>query len=469
VQDPKNSPPAPTAVEVQYDRGTLLVNCGPDCDLPERFSWLIWDRRHHCYRCHAYRYQDLIRHLYRGRIGYSDSAPNYRVLDLSLQSILKPFDFQDGAFRSWLRRKRGIAVLPTGTGKSFLAAMIIAHIQRSTLVLAPTIDLMQQWQDQLSDWFGVPVGLLGGGSSDIQDITVSTYESARIQAETLGNRFCLMVFDECHHLPSPAHAIMAQSYIAPYRLGLTATPNTEPDRQAVLFDLIGPIVFDRQIDQLSGDFLAPYRVETVEVALTASEREDYEYHRKLYLDFRDRAPAAFGRGADWERFVMYCYRSAEGRQAMRSFARQKQIALAAENKMVVLTEILLRHRGSQILIFTNDNKTAYFISALLLLPLITHETKARERKDILERFRSGEWPILVNSRVLNEGVDVPSANIAVIISGTSTVREHVQRLGRILRRQKGKTAVLYEIVTADTGEVYTSRKRREHRAYENRI
>ena len=166
---------------------------------------------------------------------------------------------------------------------------------------------------------------------------------------------------------------------------------------------------------------------------------------------------------------MYCYRSAEGRNAIRSFAIQKQISLSAEGKMKALAEILTRHNESRILIFTNDNKTAYYISCLFLLPLITHETKAKERKKILENFRNGSWPFLVNSRVLNEGVDVPEANVAVIISGTATVREHVQRLGRILRKQSGKTAILYEIVTADTGEVFTSRRRRGHIAYEGTI
>ena len=83
----------------------------------------------------------------------------------------------------------------------------------------------------------------------------------------------------------------------------------------------------------------------------------------------------------------------------------------------------------------------------------------------MENFRTGRWPFLVNSRVLNEGVDVPEANIAVVFSGTATVREHVQRLGRILRKGRNKKAILYELITIDTGEVFTSRKRREHGAY----
>jgi len=452
-------------IEIQYELGTLLVYCNNDAELFQNFDWLRWDKRSQCYRCHAYRYNELIRFLY-PKHEYTDSAKNYNKLELLLNTSMKPFEFQIEAMNAWKPAKRGIAVLPTGTGKSFLAALIMERIKRSTLILAPTIDLILQWQRNLEEWFDRPIGLLGGGSFDIQDITVSTYDSARIQAENLGNRFCLMIFDECHHLPSPAYSEMAQAYIAPYRLGLTATPNTELERHNTLNDLIGPIVYSQQIKQLSGDFLSPYHVETIEVDLTGEERASYEYHREVYLSYRDKVPQLFGRKNSWERFVMYCYRTPEGRNAMKSFGIQKQISLSAEGKMKALADILIQHKKSRILIFTNDNKTAYYISSLFLLPLITHETKAKERKKILENFRTGRWPFLVNSRVLNEGVDVPEANIAVIISGTATVREHVQRLGRILRKQTGKTAILYEIVTADTGEVYTSRRRRGHSAYE---
>jgi len=455
------------AVAIRFERGTLLVSCEQYKELAQVFTWLKWDARSGYFRCHAYRYYELIRHLYPRGVDYSDSTPNYNTLSLSLKSIHKPFDFQTEALTAWKRSKRGLAVLPTGTGKSFLSALIIEQIQRSTLILAPTIDLILQWQKNLEEWFRCPVGLLGGGSSTIEDLTVSTYDSARIYAETIGNRFCLIIFDECHHLPSPAYTMMARSYIAPYRLGLTATPNIEPDRQRLLDDLIGPIVYSKQIQQLSGDFLAPYRIQTIEVELTDEERSRYDYHRGIYQAFREKVPNLFGRKNSWEKFVMYSYRSAEGRAALKSCAIQKQISLSAENKMAELTRILIRHNQARILIFTNDNKTAYFISSLFLLPLITHETKAKERKTILENFRSGVCPFLVNSRVLNEGVDVPEANVAVIISGTSTVREHVQRLGRILRKQEGKTAILYEMITADTGEIYTSRRRRGHSAYDD--
>ena len=433
-------------------------------ELRNSFSWLHWDRRGKYFRCHAYRYRDLIRHLHKGKFDYTDFTPKYNRLKVSLHTDLQPYSFQRKAFDKWMYPKRGIAVLPTGTGKSFLAAMVIREIQRSTLVLAPTIDLILQWQKNLQEWFECPIGLLGGGSYEIEDITVSTYESARIYAESIGNRFGMLIFDECHHLPGPAYSDMARAYIAPYRLGLTATIDQDEERLQTLFDVIGQVVYNREIRQLSGPFLAPYSVETIEVELSGEERDLYEYHRNIYLEYRDRVPVQFGAADSWEKFVMMCYRTAEGRKALQSFRTQKQIAISARNKIAELTRILIRHRKERVLIFTNDNKTAYSISSLFLLPLITHETKVKERKAILENFKKGTWPFIVNSRVLNEGVDVPEANVAVVVSGTSTVREHVQRLGRILRKKEGKRAILYELVTADTGEVYASRRRRGHGA-----
>jgi superfamily II DNA or RNA helicase len=129
---------------------------------------------------------------------------------------------------------------------------------------------------------------------------------------------------------------------------------------------------------------------------------------------------------------------------------------------------LLQHRGERTLIFTQDNATAYAVSRLFLVPAITHQTKVKERSEILERFSRGDYSAVVTSKVLNEGVDVPEASVAIVMSGSGSVREHVQRLGRILRRRGDKRATLYELVSVKTGESYTSQRRREHEAYRPR-
>src|SRR5205085_12175931 len=121
---------------------------------------------------------------------------------------------------------------------------------------------------------------------------------------------------------------------------------------------------------------------------------------------------------------------------------------------------------ARILIFTADKATVYQIARRFLVPAITHQTKTRERKKILERFHAGDYPVLVTGQVLDEGVDVPAANVGVVLSGSGSTRQHVQRLGRLLRVHGDKQALLYEVVTRGTAEEFTSERRRQHHAYQ---
>src|SRR5690606_11488602 len=125
-------------------------------------------------------------------------------------------------------------------------------------------------------------------------------------------------------------------------------------------------------------------------------------------------------------------------------------------------QLLAAHRDDRTLVFTQDYATAYAVSRRFLIPAITHLTKVKERSEILERFASGQYGAIVTSKVLNEGVDVPDASVAIVISGSGSVREHVQRLGRIPRRKDNKRAILYELVSAGTSETFTSQRRRDH-------
>ncbi len=141
------------------------------------------------------------------------------------------------------------------------------------------------------------------------------------------------------------------------------------------------------------------------------------------------------------------------------------MALQSRGKLALLADILWQHRDEQVIIFTADNDTVYAISRRHLIPAITHQTPAAERSTVLGQFNDKTLRAVVTSRVLNEGVDMPAASVGVVLSGSGSVREHVQRLGRILRRQEGKQATLYEVITSGTGEEHTSARRREHNAY----
>ena len=202
------------------------------------------------------------------------------------------------------------------------------------------------------------------------------------------------------------------------------------------------------------------------VRLSPEEREEYASERQIYVDFVSRKGIRFGGGRGWSQFLRLTSSSEEGRRAFLAYRRQKAISQASDAKLRLLERLLQRHSADRVLIFTSDNDTVYKISRRFLIPAITHQTKVKERHQNLQSFNQGEYPFLVTSRVLNEGVDVPAANVGVVLSGSGSVREHVQRLGRILRRAEGKQAVLYEVVAEDTAEEFVSNRRRQHGAYQ---
>jgi superfamily II DNA or RNA helicase len=455
-----------TVIHLAFDAGTLVVS-GADRDVLATLPGCRSDPRSGDYRTEARHYRPLVEHLRHSKIAYRDEARAYEPSPWPLRTSRDPFPHQTEALEAWWQKGgRGAVVLPTGTGKTHLAVLAINRAGRPTLVVTPTIDLLNQWYDELIAAFEVPIGLMGGGYYDLQPLTVTTYDSAYIHLERWGNRFGLIVFDECHHLPGPTYATAAVGSIAPYRLGLTATPERADGQEVLLSELVGPIVYRREIKQLSGGFLAEYRTERRYVELSAEEQERYRRAREQYRFFVEERGIAMGGPHGWQRFLRESCRSPEGRAAFQAYREQKRLALAAPAKLQLLERLLEQHPRDRVLIFTYDNATVYLIARRFLIPAITHQTKTKERRQILLRFHNGEYPILVTSQVLNEGVNVPAANVGIILSGTGSVREHVQRLGRLLRKHGDKQAVLYEVVTRDTAEEFTSERRRQHHAYQ---
>ncbi len=458
------------AVELLFERGTLLLDTKdvplqPD-DVPAGF--LPDDRVGGKLRAPASLYRKALGQLIRAGLEVDDKARCYDTIELAIRRRRDPYPHQRDALKAWDKAKRrGVVVLPTGSGKSYVAEMAIAQVARSTLVVVPTIDLLNQWMWVLASAFGRDrVGGVGGGLYEINELTVTTYDSAYIHMPDFGDRFGLLVFDECHHLPGPTYSQAALTSIAPYRLGLTATPERSDDGHEAFRDLIGPIVYRRDIDEMAGLYLAGYETIRLKVQLSEDEREAYDLARETYLDFlrqhRIRMSAADG----WSQFIRIANRSRAGRAAWGAWRQSKEIALRCEAKLELLGELLGQHAESPTIIFTNDNDTVYEISRRFLVPAITHQTKTGERQAILQGFNEGKLRAVVTSRVLNEGVDMPAASVGIVLSGSGSVREHVQRLGRILRRQEGKVATLYEVITEQTREEQTSDRRRDHRAYD---
>jgi len=454
-----------SVASLHFVGGTLELR-GTGSDLGGLPGECAWDPRSACFRVAASCYAPLVLALRQLGLAYDDQARAYLELDFGLRVQRAARPFQTEALAALRQAQgRGLVVLPTGAGKSHVAVLAIDQYRRSALVVAPTLALVQQWYDLLRASFGVEVGVVGGGEYSVHALTVTTYDSAYLHMENLGARFGLVVFDECHHLPAEGYAFAARQCLAPFRLGLTATLERADGREALLRELVGPVVYRKEILDLSGEYLSEYETEQITISLSPAERTEYEAQRAVYLGFLRSQGIRMNGPQGWLDFVRRSSRGAAGRSAMQAYRRQRELALAAPAKLDYLELLIETHRDDLMLVFTQDNATAYEISRRFLVPVITHQTKVSERSEILERFSTRKYGVIVTSKVLNEGVDVPEANVAVVLSGSASVREHVQRLGRILRRREGKHARLYELVSKGTAETFTSERRRDHDAY----
>ncbi|HEY0078445.1 MAG TPA: DEAD/DEAH box helicase family protein [Pyrinomonadaceae bacterium] len=443
---------------IRFDSGTLVLD-GADRSFrpPALFRW---DERVMRWRAPAWGYRHVIREFIAQKTPYEDRARAYHEFDFPTKLMVEPRPYQREAIDAWRRARRcGVVVLPTGAGKSLVAQMAVEQTKRSTLVVVPTIDLMNQWYDLLLSCFQAEVGLIGGGYYEVGALTVTTYASAFRFMERLGNQFGFVIFDECHHLPSSIYRYAAEMALAPFRLGLTATPERTDGADSLLEQLVGPFVYRREAHELAGEYLSDYSVVRINVQLSREERAAYEQERAIFRRFLSEKGIELGSLYGWQMFIAASARSEQGRRAMMAYRESKRIALGTEAKLRVLAELLRRHRDERTLIFTAENEMVYRISEQFFIPAITHQTGIKERREWLEAFNRGDVLALATSKVLNEGVNIPEASVAIVLSGSGSSREHIQRLGRILRKQPDKRATLYEVVTSDTTEEGISSRR----------
>lgn len=463
--------------------GTIVLEHVPkSITPPDCFRWI--NAR---WRCPAVYYRTVRPWLKEHNI--RNHIPRWPDLTLVLQDEREPHLYQNEALQAWLAANRwGSVVLPTGAGKTLLALQVMAACSVSTLVVVPTVDLLHQWYARLENAFRQPIGVWYGQEKRVEPITVTTYPSAWAYSDTLGNQFKLLIFDEIHHLPAPSWHEIALMCAAPYRLGLTATypegrfrPEVQPegvegkspspsswtawgvdfDPVALLDELVGPIVYRKRIDDLTGDQLAEYRTMRVRVDLTSTERAAYDASYAAYTGYIREARLRESHGSHWwDELTRRSAYEQGARRAKVAEVKLKEIVHQAQGKLDILDQLLREYRDRQMLIFTAHNRFAYQISRRHLIPAITHQTVAAERKAILEGFQAGVYRAIVTSKVLNEGVDVPAAKIAVVLGGSSSAREYVQRLGRILRKYGNNQAVLYEIIARKTVDERIAQNRR---------
>ena len=450
----------PVVMRLSFDRGTLLIEgTAPGLKIPS-FPGMLWDSRVGAYRCPAHLRADLRNFLAAAGVRFSDETvgelPGARSAEMAMPP-LRPY--QEAALTAWdLAGRRGLVVLPTGSGKTRLALAAVSRVGEPALCLVPTRVLLEQWVRAIKDVLGCAPGVFGDGEHDLGFVTVATFESAWRHMGRIGNRFGLLIVDEAHHFGNGLRDEALEMCTAPWRLGLTATPPAATTAER-LSGLLGATVFELTIGDLVGSFLAPFQNIVIHVSLDAEERAAYDRLTQVFRDVFVRF-LRFSPGARWDDFIQAAGRTDEGRRAIAAYHRTRRIVAFPRAKRVVLARLLGVHQQVRTLVFVGDNETAYTVAREHLIMPLTCDIGRKERQRALSLFSEGKLRALVSSQVLNEGLDVPDAEVAIVVAGTRGAREHVQRFGRVLRPRPGKQALVYELVVQGTREMRDAQLRK---------
>jgi len=390
-------------------------------------------------------------------------STNSRVFASKVQLLLKKFGIHTTVHEKQARAKRRQSVQVWVGGPDFNAleeTLTFSRPDLNTTERNRGKDMNDRLQTEDGDFRLVPVKEIqrdDGRSAEVFDFTAEGTNTFLANGTLTHN---------CHHLPGESFRQIAEMFTAPYRMGLTATYEREDMLHLELPRLIGGVVYRLKPEDLAGRYLSDFRLEKINVALTQEEKADYEKNYTVFTRYLEENRIWLNSPIAFQRFIMRSASDPQARQALLARNRALSIAFNSEAKLDRLEEILRSNPDDRILIFTQHNDLVYRISGRFLLPFITHTTGKEERYDVLKSFREGSYRAIVTSKVLDEGIDVPEASIGVIVSGTGSSREFIQRLGRLLRKSEGKgQARLIELVSSETSETRTSSRRKRSREY----
>jgi DNA excision repair protein ERCC-3 len=353
--------------------------------------------------------------------GYVDGEAHPIALDETEWHLR---DYQRDAAESFWHGGSGVVVLPCGAGKTLVGAAAMAHAQATTLILVTNTVSARQWKDELirrTSLTAEEIGEYSGAVKEIRPVTIATYQVMTTRRkgvyrhlELLDARdWGLVIYDEVHLLPAPIFRMTADLQ-ARRRIGLTATLVREDGREGDVFSLIGPKRYDAPWKDIEAQgWIAPADCVEVRVTLPSAER------------------LAYATSEPEERY---------------------RLASCTHHKIDVVRSLVERHDGQPTLVIGQYIDQLDELAEALDAPLIKGETTVNERQRLFEEFRSGSLDLLVVSKVANFSIDLPSAEVAIQVSGSFGSRqEEAQRLGRLLRpKSAGQTARFYTIVSRDT-------------------
>jgi superfamily II DNA or RNA helicase len=371
-----------------------------------------------------------------------------------LRVRLEPREWQRRALLAWIEAGyRGVVEVVTGGGKTVFAELCASRVpERPELrfvVVVPTQALVDQWFVSLQDEVGLRTDQIGTWSGEGRPdnaplFNLMVINTARWAAPSLAARFpTMLIVDECHRAGSPTNAqALTGAHVA--TLGMSATPWREYDDafDEIVSPALGPVVFSYGVDDARADgIVSPFDLINVGVQMLPDESKEYENLTARIRRAHHHADEA------------------EGDERIKALLlRRGRVSARAAMRVPVTVKLVDRHRGARTLVFHEEVAPAERIYRRLLerghSATIYHSKIAESvRRDNLRLFRQGVFDVLVSCRALDEGVNIPEAQVAIIAAASASERQRIQRLGRVLRPAPEKeAAVIYTLYATEVEE-----------------
>lgn len=357
---------------------------------------------------------------------------------------------QKRALNSWaINGFNGSIIAGTGFGKSRCGVMAVNHILNSrggsnAIVLVPTTQLQDQFKEEFTKW----------ECEDCLDkVEVICYQSAY---KLKGKHYSIVICDEIHLGLSPKYREFFKNNTYDTLLCLTATPPEEPMYKAYLH-LIAPTVYEKTLDEcVDLGLVAPYEIYCIPLELTSMERAEYKRINNKFVEHKMALePNAFD-------FAKIALKSSSVSYELKSHAagfyktirERKGIVDKAYNKINKFKEIVYDNLDKRIITFGGLNEfTDMLADSVSPLAEVYHSKKTpKQKREALRRFKEGEVNILCSTKALNQGFDIPNANLGIICGLTSKALSMIQRVGRLIRYEEGKIGKVYVLYIKDSQE-----------------
>jgi superfamily II DNA or RNA helicase len=366
---------------------------------------------------------------------------------------MEPRAWQTEALQTWGTTMRGVVAAVTGAGKTTFTFLCIDFFLKKVragrvLIIVPTTSLLDQWAIALADEFGIDptrIGLIGGGKRKGTDrqFVICVINSARKFSEVMSKAGpAFLVVDECHRAGSSENSkALAGEFVA--TLGLSATPERQYDSgfEDLVSPALGGVVFRYGYEEAFRDgIIVPFDVVNVKFCL--SESEQREYARLTKLIARNMNP-----------------RTDEQKDRLDALMRQRaRVSWNSPLRVPLAVRLALKHKAERMIVFHESVEKATETNELLCLKGVRstiYHTGLGEatRRENLRLFKRGYFTCMVCCRALDEGLNVPRTSVGIVACSTSSTRQRIQRLGRILRQAEGKgNATVYTLFATEPEE-----------------